>query len=228
MILFHRPCIPSALPMAGHCIGLNDRSGRCDNVTTLDAPACVSSVSYITSPCFRARSSAEEASVASNNPRDRGDLAQGPISWAREIFERKNLSYLDEALADNFVNRTPQGKEPPGRESYKAFMTFLLQGYPDANVNVEDVIVDGEKVVARWTFRGTNHGRAFNMQPTGKSVEFTGVNISRVDANGRIAEIWTYVDTTTMLRQLGTPQLPQALIPSLDEIRTAVGSINPT
>jgi steroid delta-isomerase-like uncharacterized protein len=163
-----------------------------------------------------------------STPRATADLAQGPIRWAQEIFERKNLSYLDEALAHDFVSHTAQGGEPPGPQSYKGFMAFLLHSYPDANVTVDDVIVAGNKVVARWTMRGTNTGRAFNMEPTGKRVEYSGVNISRVDNDGRIAEMWTYVDTMTMMRQLGVPLSAQPPVTSQADITAAVADISPT
>src|SRR4051794_6806575 len=101
------------------------------------------------------------------------DPKEGPKQWAREIYGRRNLGYIDEAFSDDFVHRTGQADTPTGRDSYKAYMAFLLQSYPDAEATVDDVIHEGNKVVSRWTLRGTHTGRSFGSEPSGSKVEYS-------------------------------------------------------
>ena len=55
----------------------------------------------------------------------------------------------------------------------------LLRAYPDAHVAVEDLIAEGDKVVARNTVTGTHQGEYMGRPPTGKSVTYTEIFIVR-------------------------------------------------
>ena len=59
-----------------------------------------------------------------------------------------------------------------------------------------------DKVVSRWTARGTHRGELMGIAPTGKQVAVTGINIERF-ANGKLVEGWSNYDTLGMLQQLG-------------------------
>lgn len=85
----------------------------------------------------------------------------------------------------------------------------LLQGlrsvrsaFSDFTITIEDELVDGDKLVARWTARGIHSGEYLGIPATGVQVEYTGIHIVRVD-NGRIIDEWSRVDEIGLLRQLG-------------------------
>ncbi|HEY6410245.1 MAG TPA: ester cyclase, partial [Ktedonobacteraceae bacterium] len=67
---------------------------------------------------------------------------------------------------------------------------------------IEDLVAEGDKVVTRWTWRGTNQGEFQGMPPTGKEVAGSGISIHRI-AEVKIAEAWVNFDTLGMLQQLG-------------------------
>jgi hypothetical protein len=67
---------------------------------------------------------------------------------------------------------------------------------------VEDVIAEGDKVVARNTVTGTHQGEYKGLPPTGKSISYSEIFIFRF-AGGRIAEIWRVVDVLAQMKQLG-------------------------
>ncbi|MSP12306.1 MAG: hypothetical protein EXR62_05035 [Chloroflexi bacterium] len=67
---------------------------------------------------------------------------------------------------------------------------------------IEDVIASGDKVVIRWTLRGTNTGPRADGAATGKAFDFSGMNIFRF-ASGQVAEAWVNGDTLLMQQQLG-------------------------
>jgi predicted ester cyclase len=64
------------------------------------------------------------------------------------------------------------------------------------------MLVDGDKVIVRWTCRGTHRGVFRGVAPTGKQVTFGGMNIYRIVA-GKIVERWAYEDGLGLLQQLG-------------------------
>jgi predicted ester cyclase len=76
------------------------------------------------------------------------------------------------------------------------------QGFPDVVSTLEDLIAEGDKVVARWRARATHQGEYMGVPPTGKEVEFTGISVYRIEG-GRIAESWTIEDELGLMRQIG-------------------------
>ena len=67
---------------------------------------------------------------------------------------------------------------------------------------MEDLIADGDRVVARVTTGGTHGGEFMGAPATGKRISVQEVDIFRIE-NGKIAEAWAAVDFFGMLTQLG-------------------------
>jgi C-1 hydroxylase len=76
------------------------------------------------------------------------------------------------------------------------------QGFPDVVSTIEDLIAEGDKVVARWRARATHQGDYVGIPRTGKEVEFTGISVYRIEGN-KIAESWTVEDELGLMRQIG-------------------------
>lgn len=66
---------------------------------------------------------------------------------------------------------------------------MVRRAFPDAQWTIEDLLEDGDKVVGRWTFRGTHKGPFLNVPPSGREVSYPIIGIYRIE-NGRIAEDW--------------------------------------
>jgi predicted ester cyclase len=75
-------------------------------------------------------------------------------------------------------------------------------GFPDVISTIEDLIAEGDKVVARWRSRATHRGEYMGIAPSGKEVEFTGISIYRIE-EGKIAESWTVEDQLGLMAQIG-------------------------
>jgi steroid delta-isomerase-like uncharacterized protein len=109
---------------------------------------------------------------------------------------------IDELVEPDAKIRTPLPIEATGAELLKEVFGRLLRAFPDLHVTVEDVIAEGNKVVARNTVTGTHQGEYMGLQPTGKSVTYNEIFIARF-AGGRIAETWGFVDVLSQMRQVG-------------------------
>ena len=81
-------------------------------------------------------------------------------------------------------------------------METFVDAFPDLQVSLDDELSSGEKVVTRWTSRGTHEGELMSIAPTGSRIEVTAVGIWRV-ADGKIAEAWLVFDALGMMQQLG-------------------------
>jgi steroid delta-isomerase-like uncharacterized protein len=80
--------------------------------------------------------------------------------------------------------------------------------FPDAQITVEDQIAEGDKVVTRWTGRGTHQGEFMGVPPSGNRVEIAGMTLDRF-SRGKIAESWTNYDALGMMQQIGAMPSPE-------------------
>ena len=83
----------------------------------------------------------------------------------------------------------------------------MHSAFPDLQMNVEDMIAEGDKVVARVRMSGTHQGEFMGIDPTGNRVEISGIDILRV-ADGKIVEHWGNFDDLGMMQQLGVIEQP--------------------
>lgn len=119
-----------------------------------------------------------------------------------EVWNQGNLAVIDELSAENVVTHNPPGPPMQGTEAFKQFIQMYRSAFPDTQMTVEDQIAEGDKVVTRWTARGTHQGELMGIPATGKQVTVTGISVSRW-ANGKTVESWSNFDTLGMLQQLG-------------------------
>jgi hypothetical protein len=125
--------------------------------------------------------------------------------WFLDIITEGKLGAADEIFAANHITHdphSPPGGWPDGPESLKRIAAPFRAGFPDLDVTIEDQIAEGDKVVTRWSAKGTNSGPLQGMPPTGKPILVTGANVARL-SGGKIVESWFNFDMLTLLKQLG-------------------------
>lgn len=90
-----------------------------------------------------------------------------------------------------------------GIEEAKQYYSTYLSAFPDISFSVEDVVADGDKVVTRWTVRGTHQGEVEDFgPPTGRQIEQEGITKHRIE-DGKIVEEWERYNLLGFLQQLG-------------------------
>ena len=95
-------------------------------------------------------------------------------------------------------------------EAPKQQAADFRRGFPDVTSTIEDLIAEGDKVVARWRSRATHRGDYMGMPPSGKEVQIMGISVYRIE-EGKIAESWMVEDQFGLMRQIGAiPELGQA------------------
>jgi len=118
-----------------------------------------------------------------------------------EIWSKGNIELIDDVFADTFVGHFPAGIVY-GREGVLDRVTAHRTAFPDWTEEVEDTIADGDRVVVRFTSRGTNLGEFLGNPPTKNRVEISEVSIFKL-SDGRIVEQWVFPDMLSMQHQLG-------------------------
>ena len=128
--------------------------------------------------------------------------------WVVEGFSTGNSAIADEIIDPGFTYHHPRFPPlPAGPEGYKQIVAMYRGAFPDMNITMEDMVAEGDKVVARWTAQGTNTGEIMGMPPTNKAFTATGTNMFRIN-DGKVAEVWTNFDDLGMMQQLGMIPTP--------------------
>ena len=122
-----------------------------------------------------------------------------------EVWNSGNLAVADELLAPNIIFHLPGKSEGVigDRESYKQVVRRNRTAFPDLQEEIEDIIAEGDRVVARWLWQGTHQGEWHGNAPTGKKFTYGGITILRI-ADGKIVEDWFYSELLGLQQQLGT------------------------
>ncbi len=128
----------------------------------------------------------------------------------RRLFDGLNqneVAIVDELCTPDFVLHDPAG---PGGwhgsgihspEEYKEYLSGFFASLP-GQFTIDDMIAEGDKVMARWTYRSSHQGQWRGVSPSGKAVTFTATCTYRF-VDGKLAEIWQNVDNLGVMRQLG-------------------------
>lgn len=120
----------------------------------------------------------------------------------QEIYNSNNLDALHEVVKEDFLTPRMLPGMPPGLEGAKQLHQATLLGMPDWRTDIEDLIAEGNKVVARITITGTHTGDFFGIPATGRKIRISGIYIARI-ANGKIVEHWGEEDSLGLMQQLG-------------------------
>ena len=124
-----------------------------------------------------------------------------------EVFNKKNRAAIDEFVAPNQVDHAAPPGTPAGLAGAKQLLGMYLTAFPDCHLTVEDMIAEGDRVVARFTMRGTQQGAFMDIPPTGKQVTVTAIDINCI-SGGKCVEHWMEMDTLGLLQQLGVIPAP--------------------
>jgi predicted ester cyclase len=133
--------------------------------------------------------------------------------FLEEGFGQGKTELVDEVLHSDFVCYDPNSEtgEIRGTQTIKGEIEYFHSAVPDLTFTVEDQVAEGDKVVSRYTARGTHEGEFFGVAGSGNRVEFTGIQIDRFDESGKMIEEWPEYDLLGAMRQMGAiPEAQQA------------------
>jgi predicted ester cyclase len=125
-----------------------------------------------------------------------------------QVWNRRDLSAIDRYLASDFIEHNKN--LPAGIAGRKQFVTAVLAAFSDYHAEVEEVVAEGDKIVARVQWTGTQDGPFQGRPPTHRKLRFWTADFFRV-ADGKLAEHWDVVDSLPRAIALGlVPEPGQA------------------
>lgn len=126
--------------------------------------------------------------------------------FIEEANNQGDLSILNELVHPDYVFRSPS-EELHGPDELKVFFAGFRSAFPDLHLHIDELVVEDDKTVTRFTLTGTHDGELMGIPATGKPAKINGMVLSRF-RDGKIAEEWEVLDQLSLLQQLGVVSLP--------------------
>ena len=124
-------------------------------------------------------------------------------------FNEQDRDTLSELLAEGVVEHGSHEKRREFDEIME-YLEALFQTFPDYSGRTDEMIAEDDLVVVRYTAHGTHEGEYQDVEPTGNTVEWTGMGMYRIE-DDKIAEIWLEEDRSGLLEQLEVTDPPAHL-----------------
>lgn len=125
-----------------------------------------------------------------------------------EGTNKGNAGVLEEIMAPDAVDHTAPPGQPSGPEGVMRGLTEFREAFPDAHATIEHLVAEDDMVTYHVTMKATNTGEFMGRPPTGKSFTAGSLNMVRI-RDGRLVEHWSYLDTISMMTQLGLMEMPE-------------------
>jgi predicted ester cyclase len=130
--------------------------------------------------------------------------------WIEEWFSKHNQSVVDELVGPDFIDHGRPGQQP-GPEGVKQGATANDSAFSDMRFAIDDLIAEGDKVVAFGTWTGVHQGELSTavgtIPATGNRVIVPAAIVFRI-ADGKLAEQWGIMEEVSLLKQIGAFSTP--------------------
>jgi predicted ester cyclase len=107
-----------------------------------------------------------------------------------------------ELVSEEAVAHGPDPSQRIGIAAFVAAHRRLHQAFGRFNLEVHDLLVDGDRAAVRLTLHGRHVGSLFGLEPTTRRLGFEQIHVYRA-AGGKLVEHWMQQDDLSLLRQLG-------------------------
>lgn len=124
-----------------------------------------------------------------------------------DVWNTQDAAAVDTMVAANYVRHDANSPEVRGIAGEKALFTMYMAAFPDLHITIEELLAEGDTVMARHTIRGRHQGELMGIPPTNRTMTIAAMEIYRI-ADGKLAEQWVVLDALGMMQQLGVIPAP--------------------
>jgi len=122
--------------------------------------------------------------------------------FIEEVLNQGKVDTAGQFFWEDMVEQVPLPGQGPGLEGLKDALRGLRSAFPDMHWSVEEQIVEGDKVLSRFEWKGTHRGLFLGVLATDRPVSVWGMVIDRFEG-GKIKETRIIMDTLGLMMQLG-------------------------
>jgi predicted ester cyclase len=128
--------------------------------------------------------------------------------YYEEVYNKHQLEASDRFVAKDFIEHNPRLPHE-GLAGTKKFLNIVFAAFSDYHAEIQQLVAEGDWVVSRIQFIGTNDGPYDGRPATGNKLVFSASDFYRIE-NGKIAERWDVVETLARAVALGLVPAPKA------------------
>jgi steroid delta-isomerase-like uncharacterized protein len=129
-----------------------------------------------------------------------GDAEQVARAYI-ELWNERAYERIPDLVSESFVHVDPDGEEFSGRDGLEEFMRAVVSGFSDFQVDVTELLADGDVVMYEATLTMTHDGEFQGVPPTGERLEIPEMATVRI-ADGLVTEHQVYYDKGTVRDRL--------------------------
>jgi hypothetical protein len=117
---------------------------------------------------------------------------------------------IDDLMTPDFVTHGPASfPYVRGIEVLKQAIPGFKAAFPDVKVEILQLFGEGDKVMSHIRLTGTHKGELMGFQATNKTISWTGTQLVRFNADGKMVERWVLEDEIRYLQAIGkVPYIP--------------------
>jgi len=131
------------------------------------------------------------------------------VSRMWEAWNKGDIDTIKELMAPEFVRYIPSNSiDIRSPEERVAFIKAHHIAFPDANIRIEELYADGDRVIYRFIMKGTHQGEWKGVPATWNKFEMSGIGILRIE-NGKVTELREEPDRLSRMMQLGMELKPK-------------------
>lgn len=116
-----------------------------------------------------------------------------------EVVNARRVDRVGDFYAPEFIDRCPGPDQAPGPAGIRKVVEAYVALIPDLHIDVDDVIVAGDRIATRETWTGTHTNDLPGAPATGKAFSLIRMHVFRL-ADGRIVEEWSAGSVVEALR----------------------------
>lgn len=108
-----------------------------------------------------------------------------------EVWNLRRLDALPELCQPDARLHSPEG-HIEGRDAMRdAFIKPVIEAFPDIIHQIDELIVDGNRVAMRFRGSGTHQHEFNGKAATGKRLDYQGITIFHMK-DGKVSDVWNY------------------------------------
>lgn len=151
-----------------------------------------------------------------------------PERVARDFITAVNdrdYAALSDVLSESmtWIDPSIPAGEVHGSDGFETMLREIVVGFPDFHIEILDIVADGNIVMAELLYTGTHEGEFFGLPPTGRAIEFQGMEKYQIES-GKLERGRVYISDAELKEQLGLTfpevvgQLPKLAVGKLRTI----------
>lgn len=122
-----------------------------------------------------------------------------------EIWNIPDFSVIPEILAPDVTFRGSLGAVKRGHDEFADYVRSVTDALDGYRCDMENLVAEGDQVVARMMFSGLHHATFLGVPATGRRVSWAGAAFFTFEAD-LVSDLWILGDLHSLHQQLGSAQ----------------------